>query len=1087
MGADVSRVRSNPLLDFAGVELKQGGVVLDADFNELVAVVDRRLRAAASDILGRATVSSTTPDAFKIAAVPGDLTIGKGRLYVDGLLAENHGAVSTDVAKKLFDPLMAEPAFADPGLYSKQPYLPNVPISSGGTSLPSLPTAGKHLVYLDVWDREVTHIERPDLVEVAVGVESSSRVQTVWQVRVLIDDAGTATCVTADDDVPGWASQIAPSTGRLTTDTFDAVQTTDPCELPPTGGYRGLENQTYRVEIHDPGQPGGTATFKWSRDNGSVATRVSSVISATELELQTLGRDAVLRFNTGDWVEILDDVREFSQQAGEMRKITVNEAARRVTFTPALPAAMIPAVFPDSSFPRDRNLRVRRWDQKHEVLRTGSGGTTPLFQDLDAGTSGVINVPAAGTTLLLESGITLGFASTGTKGFRAGDYWVIAARTADGSVEHLTDAPPRGIHHHYARLGIWDVAAGTVTDCRNGWPPDVQAHDCSCTACVSAESHASGQLTIQDAVNKVLETGGTVCLGPGQYALTAPVRVINGRSIRIRGQGPATVVSSPGTAFDLRNSIAVAIEHLSIVSVGQQSAIVVSSVLGLALQHLLIAVAGTTDTRGAGIALQGVVAGAAIRDNAILAPVGVLAIEPVAATPAAAAEPGPNFLLAALLAIENNLLWCQRQGVALTGNVLHLLGTHIVDNELALCGDTAISALGLGAQGSSLAIRGNSLNITGNGIRTGLDSTWIENNKLFNTVTSARASQTSGIGLATGLDKNGIDRCQILANQVTGFSLAAIVIGSPTRDLIVKLNIIDGCGNGIISADDANAGSVSIENNHLRNITGITVGGDAGGTEAVGIGVLRAEAATIAGNTIRALGVQIQRSTLTAAILTFGVLHSRVSDNEVTEVATSDFLGVIAGIMLRAPFLQFEIASNLIRRDPVPVAQPGRGEWFAVLAADLDQQSPVVRTGRLSTVRLDATRVLVVGAGRLYVASLAGAAATDVAEQARGSILGNVLNARGTSPAVRVMAAGECLFNDNRVELRGSGDRLAGVSVSTSVAIVNANRVRGGDPSIQLIGGASSKTAAVLGNITTGAIEIPGGLTPPWDALNLRG
>ena len=53
MGADLSRVRSNPLLDFAGVELKQGGVLLDADFNELVAVIDRRLRAVASDVLGR--------------------------------------------------------------------------------------------------------------------------------------------------------------------------------------------------------------------------------------------------------------------------------------------------------------------------------------------------------------------------------------------------------------------------------------------------------------------------------------------------------------------------------------------------------------------------------------------------------------------------------------------------------------------------------------------------------------------------------------------------------------------------------------------------------------------------------------------------------------------------------------------------------------------------------------------------------------------------------------------------------------------------------------------------------------------------
>jgi len=199
MGADLSRIRSNPLLDFAGVELKQGGVMLDADFNEFVAVVDRRLRAAASDILGRSTVSSTTPDAFKISAVAGELSIGKGRLYVDGLLAENHGAVSTDPAKKLFDPLMSEASFADPIAYTAQPYLP---------SPPALPKAGRHLVYLDVWEREVTHLERPDLVEPAIAVETSSRMQTVWQVRVLEPDADSATCASPDEDVAGWSERL---------------------------------------------------------------------------------------------------------------------------------------------------------------------------------------------------------------------------------------------------------------------------------------------------------------------------------------------------------------------------------------------------------------------------------------------------------------------------------------------------------------------------------------------------------------------------------------------------------------------------------------------------------------------------------------------------------------------------------------------------------------------------------------------------------------------------------------------------------------------------------------------------------------
>jgi hypothetical protein len=360
MGADVSGILHNPLDDFAGVEFKQGAVLRDADLDELDAVVDRRLRAAASDILGRSTVSSTTPDAFKITAVNGRLRIEKGRLYVDGLLAENHGAASADPGKKLFDPLMAEPVFADAIDYASQPYLPHPP---------ALPKEGTHLVYLDVWQREVTHLERPELVEAAIGVETSSRLQTVWQVRVLEDDVGTASCTSADRDVPGWAKLIAPSSARLTTGTFDVPPETDPCELPPTGGYRGLENQTYRVEIHNP-LPDGAPTFKWSRDNACVGSRVASIVSPTELELQTLGRDDVLRFNTGDWVEIIDDVREFSQRCGEMRRIiAVNEAARRITFAEALPAEMLPPA---------PQLRVRRWDQKGKVLRTGPGGTFTL-------------------------------------------------------------------------------------------------------------------------------------------------------------------------------------------------------------------------------------------------------------------------------------------------------------------------------------------------------------------------------------------------------------------------------------------------------------------------------------------------------------------------------------------------------------------------------------------------------------------------------------------------------------------------------------------------------------------------------------
>jgi hypothetical protein len=1071
MATDFSRIRLNPLLDYAGVELKQGGVLLDADANELVDIVDRRLRALASDVLGRATVSSTTVDAFKIGVSGTSLTIGKGRMYVDGLLAENHGAVSTDPAKRLFDPLMAERQFADPVPYTAQPYLPNPP---------ALPTAARHLVYLDVWNREVTYLEQPNLVESAVGVDASSRVQTVWQVRALAEDAGaTTTCASPDGDFPGWADTIAPSTGVLTTGTFQVAPVDDPCELPPTGGYRGLENQLYRVEIHDPGQPGGTATFKWSRENASVGSRVASMISGSELELATLGRDDVLSFKTGDWVEIIDDVREFSQASGEMRKVTVVEATRRLQFTPPLPASMLPGTFPNSAFPAARNMRVRRWDQHGAVFRTDASGTPVEVQDLDAATStGVVAVPAATTTLLLENGVTVSFASTGAKGFKSGDYWVFAARTADASVELLDRAPPRGIHHHYARLAIWDVGAGTVVDCRHPWPPTGEGHECSCTACVTAQSHASGQFTIQDAVNQVSQTGGTVCLGPGQYALTAPVQLTNMRSVRLRGQGPATVLATAGAAFVIRSCVAVGIENMAILALGRQPAISVQTALGLVLRQLAMAVFRSGDNRGSAIALQGVVAGASIAENAIFAPVGILANDPTA--PRSEGDDQTAFLLAAGLAIDDNVLWCAQQAIGLDGSVLHLLNTRIAGNDAISCTQAAMSATGLGLSGASMTISRNSLSIAGSGIRCAVNGAWIKENKLANTTTAATDTSVA-IALVTGLDKNGSDQCQVLANQIDGFGDSGIIISAPVRELIVKLNIIENCGSGIVSTDDANAGWLSIENNHLRNI-GATR--DVQRALIVGVGVTRAQSATIAGNVIRSLGTTAVQSALRVGILGIGVERARISGNEITDLAPpGDFVGRAAGIMLVAPLADFEIGHNRVERDATPSTQRSNGTWEALVVLDVDPQTSLQRVDKLAAVRVEAAKTVVLGAGRPYLSTLAFAAIENQPPGVNGSILGNVLVARGDAPAVEVLAS-QCLFNDNRVDARLNG-KIA-VTLAVAVCIVSTNRVTGNEFSIQITR-ATAKTVTVLGNITTRGISLAGAPLPtPWDVLNLR-
>ena len=145
MGADVSRVRFDPLRDFAGVVLQQGRLLLDGDFNEYVAMLDRRLRAETSDLTsfgpdpehqGVAWVPRQTPDAFRVSASGGTLTIGRGRMYVDGLLAENHGLPDYG-----FDRLLGERTGTVDTPYDQQPYWK--------TPEP-LPGGGPHLAYLDV-------------------------------------------------------------------------------------------------------------------------------------------------------------------------------------------------------------------------------------------------------------------------------------------------------------------------------------------------------------------------------------------------------------------------------------------------------------------------------------------------------------------------------------------------------------------------------------------------------------------------------------------------------------------------------------------------------------------------------------------------------------------------------------------------------------------------------------------------------------------------------------------------------------------------------------------------------------------------
>jgi len=536
MSGDYSRRRFDPNNDYSAVLMQQGRVQLDADWNEWAEALDRRQRAETIDTLGVqakpgirgvAVVSPQTPDAFKIHILTdGKLAIGVGRMYVDGLLAENHGE-----GKLEFDPVLAEQRGTKALDYSKnQPYFP---------SPPELPGKGTHLVYLEVWQREVTHVEDPDLVEKAVGVDTTARLQTVWQVRLLAVDTDTL-CTTPDPLIKNWSKLITPSAGRLSTTAESTAKDTDPCEMPLGGGYRGLENQLYRVEIHNGG-PVGTADFKWSRDNASVASGVEEVVSCKELKLYSLGRDAVLGFNDGDWVEILDDHYELcgegndpAKRRGLMCKITVNRDTRTIILDTPLTNDLCHFGENKDSLAR-RHLRVKRWDM---------------------GGSGLITVRATDTWVELENGVQIKFDldGVGTE-FHSGDWWVFAARSADASVEPLDRAPvpPRGVHRHYARLAVVNFNTKENHDCRTSWPPGCGG---CCTVTVGDGIHSFGQFTdLQAAINAAPDQG-TVCILRGHYTLKQGLK-IKGKSLSIIGCGKETVVTlkaSSSAAFMVKGN-----------------------------------------------------------------------------------------------------------------------------------------------------------------------------------------------------------------------------------------------------------------------------------------------------------------------------------------------------------------------------------------------------------------------------------------------------------------------------------------------------------------------------------------------------
>jgi hypothetical protein len=547
MPSDRSR-RTDGLRDsYTGVIAQQGRVTLDRDFNAEHGYLAGRIEVEACDVIGPC---GTPDDGFKISLPltsppdlplwsppeplsppvegPLDFLISPGTMYVGGQRA-------------VFPP---HPAGHDItySFYDQPDWIaPQIPGFSTGLSL--LPT--QELVYLALTEQEISAIEDPELLEVALGgPDTTQRLRLLRRVARLQVDASD--CVTAwDAAIELWREQglvLDPATMRLLPETrlqvsfADDGGTPNPCDPISQNGYLGAENQTIRVQISDSGStgsPAGDAKLLWGYDNASFLYRATPV--ASNPSLLTIAPSPPDSFHipqAGQVVEIMrtvavlasePDMTDPTGQSDIVRCVAEpTGVVRRLTqpYGPASPGDPTSYIVLDEALPPEyladvTPLFLRVWQS--EIAFDAAGGTVLLTDDVTGASTGVQ------VTISAPQGEPL----------TSGAFWLLAVRPSTPQAvypERLLTAPqpPDGPRRWACPLAVIDWTnrqEPTVTDCRNSFDNLVEltrrGQGC-CTISVSP----NGKLDLQQAADRAAQTGaGTICVNAGSYTLSAPLRL----------------------------------------------------------------------------------------------------------------------------------------------------------------------------------------------------------------------------------------------------------------------------------------------------------------------------------------------------------------------------------------------------------------------------------------------------------------------------------------------------------------------------------------------------------------------------------
>lgn len=515
---DTSRSLFDPRKHYTGKWTLQGRLITDFDENDRESITAEERRRANLDIIG---AYGSPDDGFRIANVRTvggflEFDILAGSLYLGGLRLEQEELQTYRTQR---DYLLA-------------------PAQPSGSQQPGR----RDLVLLEAYEAPVTAVEDGELLDPAVGVDTSARSRRFQRVRVLTD-------VTAKNCDQAWQlmtkrmqqtkTGVIDAHCRQVVDTRLTVSYTedgvddDLCEPPIAGGYLGAENQAIRVQLVDD------KSLTWGYDNASPLYRVALSADRTRITLITPPRDLYSTPIIGQvieilpWTAVLSNGEKAAGLSGHLTRITAvdpsDEAAGgAITITLDDPV-------PTAGFDE--------WKQRPDEAQLRADGTFYYMHIWNRG-GDVTSAPAIPFT----RGTPLTLGTTGIQITIIGDdavrddHWIIAARPETPTQvlpwELEAAAAPTGLHRYYAPLALirWK-ADGTidVTDCRPPFRP-LTSRDGCCTYSVGDGKHSDGDFNdLSQALAHLGANGGKICLLPGVHRANVE---LGGRSnITISGCG----------------------------------------------------------------------------------------------------------------------------------------------------------------------------------------------------------------------------------------------------------------------------------------------------------------------------------------------------------------------------------------------------------------------------------------------------------------------------------------------------------------------------------------------------------------------